>query len=574
MPSKFIQWWTVLGPRHSGFQKEILRVVLVPGVVHILWKLAEIVRAPGKFPLSTFLSTLVLLLWIWTVIAALLTACFYFASYFLSLDLWLYYRLWLRVVKPRFFRLSERESNIVKSFRYFMPDDDHWKNKRPCFIEREDLLRRRFWPGWVFSIVTVFGQHKIGQVVLTDNNKKKKWELQVDLTGESYGIYSNDGKQFLRSEFLGNRPAIQKEIVERSQRIHDFMKPEKVPGSRWSWNEDGGVLPIRWASGGFLPLIWFKNDYWVLFFLRDRRPPIGLNIANGASENKNEYKNIRSLMAREFCEEVVVLNGRPIPGFAVLQIRFESDEFRELVNPQFTIEHARIRRSVDGLAIDQTEEREALRKMRLLETPFVLSVRFHETNLVDTQIDHVSNIIYSINPAEFGIEIIKLCTLELRDTDYILDGEFDLSNKVLIRQLPILLKVNYLFDIFKSKGSLGSYISEGNSADGKLLDAVPASQCYIFDADVDLRRARREGIQSELESGPPAQLRRNLEWERKNIVSDWLERYDKSVSRIKEEGLSGNEQADKELRTLCPVAWKALELAFSHGILKEVTKKK
>jgi hypothetical protein len=42
------------------------------------------------------------------------------------------------------------------------------------------------------------------------------------------------------------------------------------------------------------------------------------------------------------------------------------------------------------------------------------------------------------------------------------------------------------------------------------------------------------------------------------------------VNRIKGEGLSGNDLATMELRMLCPVTWKTLEVAFAHKLFADL----
>ena len=572
MSGKLVQWWHKLGPRHSKFQKHIFTLALLPGVGHILWDLQDSIRNPRQFH---FMPTLILLLELlagWMTVALLTTLMFYVASALFNLDLHVYYGIWLREIKPLLFRLSARESDVVRSYDFFRTTDNRWKHKRPCFVEREDLMRRSFWPGWVFSIVTLFGRHNITQRV-EDNRGRRKWVLDVDLMDESYGIYNNDGKTFLRAEFLGRNEASQTEVVRRSKAVYDFMRPGLKPGSRWTWNEDGGVLPVRWGSGGFLPLIRYRNDYWALLFLRDRRPPIGLNVPNGASETKDEYKEVKKLMAREFCEEVVVLNGRPACDAEVFQTNFETkDQFAAFLSPEFSQKHTSLRREADGLEI-RRDGSDELREVGFIETPFEAHVRFHEPNPRGFGESTVRNIIYSINPAEFGIEVVALCTFELKHSEYVLNGEYDLSREVLIRELPVLIRLRYLSDIYRSRGSLGTLLKSGDSADGKLLDEVPATQCLVFDADVAFRKARKQKIEAELKKKLPRDRRSNLEWELKHVVVDWLSRYGTAVDGVRERGLQGTGQAEQELRTLCPVTWKTLELALAHGLLRKLLKK-
>ena len=50
------------------------------------------------------------------------------------------------------------------------------------------------------------------------------------------------------------------------------------------------------------------------------------------------------------------------------------------------------------------------------------------------------------------------------------------------------------------------------------------------------------------------------------MIRDWLDAYREAVTQINSRGLSGDSDADLSLRTLCPVTWKTLELAFAHRL--------
>jgi hypothetical protein len=569
---EFVPWWYQLGPRHLWFQRQIFKLALLPGLGHILWEFLDWAATGKEFHVVSTLLKLLSLLVGWAVVALFTTLIFFLASTLFNLDLHIYYRFWLRKLKPLFLSPTAREMDIIRSFDYFMTADGRWRYRRPCFVEREDLVRRGFWPGWVFSIVTLFGRN-VHLRVIGDGRHGRKWFLDVDLQNESYGIYSNDGKKYLRAQFLEGNRAAHAEVVRRSASIYNFTRPGNKSTREYTWGESGGVLPLRWASGGFLPIVRYREDYWVLLFLRDRRPPVGLNAPNGASETKDEYKDIKRLMGREFCEEVVILSGPPSRDAEVFQTDFETkDQFASFVSPEFSEKHVRLRREADGLVI-RKDPSEQMRDISFIETPFAAHVRFHDSDLKATRESTVHNIVFSINPAEFGIEVMALCTFELREGEYVIGGEYDLSRQVLIRELPVLLRLRYLAEVYRNNGTLGTLQEEGNSFDGKLLEFVPANDCRIFDADVAFRKTRKQTIEDQVKKMTSPHHRSNLEWERKNVVEDWLSRYESTVAAVGQKGLQGAAQPEKELRTLCPVVWKTLELAFAHGLLSHLPKK-
>lgn len=309
----------------------------------------------------------------------------------------------------------------------------------------------------------------------------------------------------------------------------------------------------------------YREVFWVLLSFRDISP-VGLNASIGASETKEEYKDPQALIGREFCEEIVVLSGVPEKGAEVTQRDFMArDGFKRFLNPGFANQHAALRREDDEFVI--TPVRNPARRLKFLDTPFSVEITFHGSNLEDTR-ETLEDVIYTINPAEFGIEIIKLVEFSVDDQEYIIDGEVNPSPRSLIRQIPILLKLNYLSDVFSKNGSLGILQRTGPSIDGKLMDEIPSEHCVVFDADVRLRKCRRDKILLDLATNVlDSSRRRNLEWELKRIVG-WLERWDEAIGAAKRDGLKGDAEPARELRTLCPVTWKALELAFAHKLFQ------
>jgi hypothetical protein len=315
-----------------------------------------------------------------------------------------------------------------------------------------------------------------------------------------------------------------------------------------------------------MSVVRYKQAYWVLLSFRDITP-IGLNVANGASETKEEYKDPRALIGREFCEEVVVLSGMPVRAAELAQREFVTqDEFASFLNRKFAEQHADLRSAHDGFTI--ALGRKTARKVRFLETPFDVDITFHGPSLEDTH-ETLHNVIYTINPAEFGIEVIKLAEFSVEDEEYIIEGEVNPSRKVLIRQLPVLLKLSYLSEVFVKNGSLGILQGGGDSTDCKVMDEIPREHCVIFDADLSLRRNRRSKISRDLAASNLDDNRRNrLQWELDRI-DRWLERWGDAMAGAKRDGLRGNREPEKELRTLCPVTWKTLELAFAHKLFQK-----
>lgn len=496
----------------------------------------------------------------WIIIAVATTILCAIANKLWNLDLWIYYNVWIKELAPRLYKNQppstyQRIVDINRS-RDFSPD-----NRTPTFVRREHLMRRKFWPYWTFSIVTILDPRKVTQqTVIRDG--QKKWILDVDLKAESFGIYSTEGKRFLAARY---GEAVRTEQMQSlSSEFHGFMLPQTPPGKTMMWGETGEVIPLRWASGGFLPIVRYKERQWVLLFFRDIFP-IGLNVANGASENKGEYKNLHRLIGREFSEETVLLSACPRPGGAVFKTTFVAfsldpeakSPIAPFINPDFAMMQAKLRYEHDGIVL--TPESNLKRVISPIKTPFVVRTTYHTPDLTASEITEIHNVVYSLNPAEFGIEIIWLCTFNLSDGEYLIDGEYHLGREVLIRRPVVLIDMEFLRQTYGQQQTLGNLSSKDETFGGKLLPLIPKEHCMIFDVDVELRHHRLDRIEEQLRSADLLGARRRiLKWEQERIRS-WLSEYGEAVKSAADRGLQHD-----HLRTLCPVTWKTLEMVFAH----------
>jgi len=169
----------------------------------------------------------------------------------------------------------------------------------PVVIERRHLMQREYFRTAQMAIVLLSNRPKIE---LSQGYAR----LLIDLTGQSFGIYNNLGKQFLEWKFLPkDRPKRRRKLREHARTLHQALLTDGE--QRLALLPKGIRQPYRWASGGTLPIVRWRGSWWCALFWRDI-PPVGWNIANGASETKDEYKNLDQLIARETREELVVLD--------------------------------------------------------------------------------------------------------------------------------------------------------------------------------------------------------------------------------------------------------------------------
>jgi hypothetical protein len=312
------------------------------------------------------------------------------------------------------------------------------------------------------------------------------------------------------------------------------------------------------------------GKYWAQLFLRDILP-VGLIIANGASEEKREYQDLHRLIAREFSEEVVLLSGTPQAGDPnapnqlwqnTLYVFSYLSPIAEFLNPRFADKHAELRRKHDGIAIKISKAHR--REFFPIRTPFEVRVTYHQSDMRSDSTT-ILNVFYSLNPGEFGIEVVWLCAFKMNPDEYLLDGEYHLSREVLIRRPVILLDMEFLNEIYLSHNSLGDETSRSDCPEGKMLPPVPKEHCVIFDKDIELRRRRLMALERFGDHSSPQSLQdhkttANLRWER-DLIQSWLDKYEGPFNDAQENGLQ-----HEDLRMLTPDAWKPLELMFAHQI--------
>jgi hypothetical protein len=425
--------------------------------------------------------------------------------------------------------------------------------EQPVFIRREHLDYKSFWRNWAFVSI-LLTNNIIIESFLKEN--KKKIRLNVDLCNQSYGIYNNYGKQFLNKTFFTND--FFKRCFDTTNDINIFLSKNE-PGANICI--DGAYTPFRWASGGVLPIAHWNNRDWYVLFFRDV-PPVGWNIANGASGSKDEYKDLYQLIYREFSEELILLNREPQVNdpFIIKQKSFHlpgplpEPLSTKLQNKEFFIAHANLRKNHDNLSIIEMDGP----KIRNIETPFELKVKYHAPNLKDKIESVKENIIFTINPTEFGIEIIHLIGFDMEKEDYLLDGEIWEVESALIRQPVILISVEYIKKLFENNGnSLGEICKNHPHLDCKFLTSIPRGEFKLFDKDIKLRYNRLEFLEKN----------KNFKDSKEAIrIRRWIEEYEKYFKLVENSNENIFPENNNPLLSLCPVTWKTMELINLHEI--------
>ncbi len=428
-----------------------------------------------------------------------------------------------------------------------------WK-RRPVVIRRRDLERKQFWPLWEYAILLIHDPGSKLKISSTAAAGGAQFTLDLDISSEGFGIYNNDGKRFLRETYhLASDPSVQSRMERTSDALHGvLMGREAIATTAWAELLPEGALniPLRWSSGGALPIVRDSDGKrWAALLFRDIYP-IGWNVANGASEKHIEYTDLDLLINREFSEEVILGTGRLEEDNVFEQVPFAVDQSTEFIET-----HCQLRWHHDKLAIDILRDK---RPVRPIPTPF--SVQVHDGNL---KRQPCRDVIFSVNAMECGIEAIKLLEFEMRRRETIMDGEI-LPNHELVRRPVALISLGWLKQVFDNNPdhSLGSMLTASDMPDSsqcKLLPPIPAGEIKVFLDDIQLRRRRLDRLGTR-HTGKEAER-----------LTQWLERYAESFAVVGSQCAIPGEDRFAQLRVLCPVTWKTLELAFQHKLLDPVT---
>jgi hypothetical protein len=120
----------------------------------------------------------------------------------------------------------------------------------------------------------------------------------------------------------------------------------------------------------------------------------------------------------------------------------------------------------------------------------------------------------------------------------------------------MLLSVDYLRRVWETTGGLGKRLLKDPHLDCKLLpNAIPSTEYTLFNADMALRKAMVDRNDSAIRPDVLSQAR------------DWLRDYEHVFDEL---GDGDYPIVNKDLRTLCPVTWKTLEVLLAHNCLSNL----
>jgi hypothetical protein len=266
-------------------------------------------------------------------------------------------------------------------------------------------------------------------------------------------------------------------------------------------------LPLRWASGGVLSLITCGGKIWVPLFFRDIAP-VGWNVSLGSTERcfdadiilksepdfslENELSEPWKFLLREFLEETLIIDRPPRLAENSCRRVFQfdgshKDQVSQAQADLFVSEHVRLRNDYDGLRLDKAKESIELEIVN--NTDMVLTITGHQEE------DHIDrNVLVVINPLELGIEVIKVFEYEIKEDEFMLDGEILITRegknieKELVRMPFALISLEYLWHAFGKPGFVPDFTDEEKLPAVKGSAPFSGDDLKLFGWDVLRRR--------------------------------------------------------------------------------------
>lgn len=387
---------------------------------------------------------------------------------------------------------------------------DNYDNLSSGIAQRELVFGKKKLPGQVFAI------ELLTKPMLLQKQGKTTY-VTVNRDGVTHGLYTGEGRKTIVEHTFNNSESL-KNAKHLDKKIHNYLTVSRDP--RFIVHQPN----LRWASGGVVSIVDFRQRKWIPFFFRDIRP-YGWNISLGASEESTDNLNDPwSFIMREFLEETLVCRKDPhSPNIIRRPFYFDRMAFEEEAERarELSARHVIQRYKRDGISIiDATLQLVALH------------VQFNGTQTV-LIIEHkgsrkeLHNVLIAVNITELGIETIKVINYELEDDDFILDGELYEpagSNQVELVRMPVaLISVDYLRRTFPS-GSEYKFVPEKELLPSVLGQEIPPEDIHIFDHDVLRRRDIAEGRKSSATVWQRDCYENATEWEREWYIK-WIHKF-------------------------------------------------
>lgn len=223
--------------------------------------------------------------------------------------------------------------------------------------------------------------------------------LEVVIQNDSPAIHQSEAKAAVKAMISDFAPVA--DVYQR--RLEEFLMGHSADTSL-AFRDDN--FAFRYASGGVLPIVQIEGqDYYCLFY-RDLEP-VGWNIANGATDTREELLRPEITIEREFCEELMIVDDAN--GYLY---RFDV-EHAQIESSASSREHWRA--TVGGRTGGTLTDRKL--EVHWIDGPDSLSVT------VQRDQSGVRECFLNINALDFGIEVDRVARILLHDRITLCDGE-------------------------------------------------------------------------------------------------------------------------------------------------------
>jgi hypothetical protein len=240
------------------------------------------------------------------------------------------------------------------------------------------------------------------QVVLSSfelHRRRHGRRLQIELPVDPQTIIAGTGKRCIEHEARsGQAPGVR----DLERQLAEFEQNANLLGCRFECAD----WPMRFANGGVLPVIQLDGRDYFLMFYRDIFP-IGWNIANGASDNTDEWLDPTRIIQREFGEELLLCDptARRLfiydPPGPARPVGFHEDAIQAW---------SRKRPDLAGY------ERVPM-PLKWIDGPDSVRVTFRD------RVHECDGVFLSVTPADHGIEVDRVALIRLSGDVRFLDGE-------------------------------------------------------------------------------------------------------------------------------------------------------
>jgi hypothetical protein len=235
-------------------------------------------------------------------------------------------------------------------------------------------------------------------------------ELKIRFDDNTLAIGQREGKAEVQRAMM---PDFTSKALKYQKRLDAYLLESQDETLNIS---DPGFV-FRYASGGTLPIIRVNKKEYYCFFYREIFP-MGWNIANGASDTRNELLHPTDTIDRELREELIMIDRDNKRRYS-----FKDDLGKPLDHPQFSVARRFWKERFHKLNLSEFDEFPI--NLKWLEGPDCLTVQYAEDEAITT-----GGYFLNINALDFGIEVDKVVKINLdqelpgkKSSITLLDGE-------------------------------------------------------------------------------------------------------------------------------------------------------